>query len=149
MMVVRVLLQVVIVVMFLLILSGALLKPLTPSDVAKLLGGLLFFAMLFVASLSIGEKKEKQSAHILGYPVNPKTFGTMLIIFGASLLVAAGLFLSGSPIGESRANVRGGGFLEMLFQAPVLLIPAGLAAAWYGVKLCRGRQPKRTRDAED
>jgi hypothetical protein len=150
MIVVRVLLQVIIVVMFLLILSGALLKPLTSKDVGNLVGGLLFFALLFIATFSIGEQKQKQSARVLGYQVNPRTFGAMLVVLGVFLLVAAWLVLSGPPVEESRVHVRGGGILEVLFQVPVLLVPAGLATAWYGVRVFRGRQPNnrmhRTRE---
>jgi hypothetical protein len=141
MIVVRVLLQVVIVVMFLLVLSGALLKPLTPTDMVNLLGGALFFALLFVATFSLGEKKEKQWAQVFGYRVNPKTFGMMLVTLGLMLVVGAGLVLSGQPVRESEVWVRGGGILEILFQVPLLLVPAGVAVAWYGVKLIRSQQP--------
>jgi len=141
MIVVRVLLQVVIVVMFLLVLGGALLKPLTLTDVANLLGGFLFFALLFIAAFSIGEQKEKQSVYVLREKINPKTFGAMLLVLGLFLLLAAWLVLSGQPVAESSVNVRGSGILEILFQVPVLLVPVGVATAWYGVKLFRTRQP--------
>jgi hypothetical protein len=138
---VRVLLQLVLVLMFLLILSGALMQPITAVHIGNMIGGSLFFILLFVATFSIGESKEKQSAHILGYMVNPKTFGVMLVVLGAFMVLASWRVLSGQPLAESQASGRGAGIIELLLQMPALLLAAGLALAWYGVKLFRARQP--------
>jgi hypothetical protein len=60
------------------------------------------------------------------------------------MLFAAWRVFSGQALGESPlAYGRGAGIVELLFQIPVLLVPAGVALAWYGVKLFRARPPSR------
>lgn len=143
-MLVRTLLQVLLVGIYLVAISGALTQPTTGVHIGDMIGVSLFFVLLFVATLSIGESKEKHSAHILSYMVNPKTFGVMLVGLGAFMLFAAWRVFSGQALEESPlAYGRGAGIVELLFQIPVLLVPAGVALAWYGVKLFCARQPGR------
>ena len=139
---VRVLLQVVIVVMFLLAFDVALREPMTADHIGNIIGVSLFGIFLFTATFFIGDQKEKQRANVLGDRVNPKTFGVMSIVIGTIMLFAAWHVLSGRPVGDSPGVLgRGAGIVELLFQMPVLLVPAGLAMVWYGAKLFRGRQP--------
>jgi hypothetical protein len=143
-MLVRTLLQVLLISIYLVAISGALIRPMTDVHIGDMIGVSLFFVLLFVATLSIGESKEKQSAHILGFMVNPKSFGVMLVGLGAFMLFAAWRVFSGQALGESPpAHGRGTAIVELLFQIPMLLVPAGVALAWYGVKLFRARQPSR------
>jgi hypothetical protein len=143
MLAVRVLLQVVIVVTFLLALDVALSKPMTADHISNIIGVSLFGIALFSATFFIGDPKEKRTANVLGDRVNPKLFGFMSIVVGTIMLFAAWHVLSGRPVGESPGMAgRGAGIIELLFQIPALLVPAGLAMVWYGVKLFRSRQPK-------
>jgi hypothetical protein len=143
-MLVRTLLQVLLIGIYLVGISGALTQPTTGIHIGDMIGVSLFFVLLFVATLSIGESKKKQSAHVLGYMVNPKSFGVMLVGLGAFLLFAAWRALSGHALGESPSVYgRGMALVELVFQIPVLLVPAGLASAWYGVKLFRTRRASR------
>ena len=141
MLIVRILLQIVMVIIFMVALSGAISQPMTAAHVGNMIGVLLFGVGLFVATFAIGERKEKQWAHILGYTVNPKTFGVMLMILGFFMLFGAWRVLSGQPLGEPQGYVRGAGIIDGLFHVPILLVAAGFAMVWYGVKLFRARQP--------
>lgn len=143
MIVVRLLLQIAIAVMALLVLCGTLMRPLTSNDWVFLLNALLFFTALFVAAFSIGEDKEKRWANILGYPVNPKIVGTILVALGAIIALAPWSVLPSQSPGDSQMYVRGGLIFEALLRVPALLVPAGLATAWYGVKLLRARRPDK------
>lgn len=138
---VRTLLQMLLVAIYVVAISGALMQPMTAVHIGNMVGVSLFFILLFVGTFSIGGSKKKQSARILGYMVNPKTFGVMLVVLGAFMLFASWRVFSGQPLGESQSFTRARWIIELLFQMPALLVLTGLALVWYGVKLFAGRQP--------
>ena len=128
--------------MFVLAFDVALREPMTADHIGNIIGVALFGIGLFTATFFIGDEKEKQ-VNVLGERVNPKAFGVMSMVVGATMLFGAWHALSGRPVGESPgvAGPRGAAIIELLFQIPVLLVPAGLALVWYGAKLFRARQP--------
>jgi len=139
---VRALWQVVIVLMLVLVLVAALDSTMTAMDLGNLLGGLLFLGALFVATLQLGADKEKQWLSVDGQKVDPKTFGALIIVVGLLMVVGGCLLLFGQPPGKSNVYVRGRALMEMLAHVPLLLVLAGLAMCWYGVKVFRARQPQ-------
>ena len=78
--IVRIVLQLLIAVFFLAVLGGSLLSPITPIVIGNLVGVSLFLVTLFVATFSLGKQKEIRL--VLGYPVNPKVLGLMMVLLG-------------------------------------------------------------------
>jgi hypothetical protein len=138
--IVRIVLQLLIAAFFLAVLSGVLLSPITPIDLGNLAGVSVFLVVLFVATFSLGEQK-KESRLVLGYPVNPKVLGLMMVLGGLLMFFFSWRIISGQPMGSS---VRGQALATFIrdygqWTPASILILLGLALGWYGYSMFRGR----------
>jgi hypothetical protein len=143
---VRTLLQLLIVGFFLLVAAGFLVSPTNSVDVANLIGVSVFFLLLFVATFAIGKREETRL--VLGYKVNPKVLGLMMMLLGAFMFFASWRIMSGQPLGhwpEGFWGIWRGIDLADFVQSHGPGIPAaasialGLAACLYGFRLVRRR----------
>jgi hypothetical protein len=143
---VRTLLQLLIAGFFLLVAVGFLASPINSVEVVNLVGILVFFLLLFVATFSIGKQKENRL--VLGYKVNPKVFGLMMLLLGVFMFFASWRIMSGQPLGrwpEGFWGIRRGIDLSEFVQShgpgipAAILIALGVGACLYGFRLFRGR----------
>ena len=137
---IRIALQVLLVVFFILVLAGTLREsPLTSTEIGNLLGAFLFFALLFVGTFSLG--KQKETRLVLGYRVNPKVLGVMVFLLGLFVFSVAWRIFSGQPMGSGSLGQRLTGFVRE--HGPwipgIALVVLGLAAGWLGIRVYRGR----------
>lgn len=138
--IVRIFLQLLIAAFFLAVLSGVLLSPITPISLGNLAGVSVFLVVLFVATFSLGEQK-KESRLVLGYPVNPKVLGLMMVLGGLLMFFFSWRIISGQPMGS---GVRGQALATFIrdygpWTPASILISLGLALGWYGYRMFRGR----------
>lgn len=137
--IVRVVLQLLIAVFFVAALSGLLLSPITPIVIGNLVAVSVFLLALFVATFSLG--KQKESRLVVGYPVNPKVLGLMMVLGGFLMFFLSWRIISGQPMGSSG---RGQALAHLIrdygpWAPSAIFIILGLALGWYGYHMYRGR----------